>query len=53
MIIIFPCSTESSIGKAIKDSGLKREDIFQVSKLWMDVRGRDAAAVAVKESLKR
>lgn len=44
---------EVSVGKAIKDSGVAREDIFLTSKLWNDAHGYDEAMAALKDSLNR
>lgn len=43
---------ESDVGKAVKDSGIKREEIFVTSKLWLQDHGYDAAKKAVDVSLK-
>lgn len=42
---------EVSVGKAIKDSGIAREDLFIVTKLWNDMRGYENAKQAFAESL--
>lgn len=42
---------EISVGKAIKDSNLKREDIFLTSKLWNSNHSYEKAKGAIKESL--
>lgn len=44
---------EVSVGKAIKDSGVKREDIFLTSKLWNDKHGYEETLEAFEESLDR
>ena len=44
---------ERSIGKAIKDSGIKREDIFITTKLWNEEQRRDNQYQAFGESLER
>lgn len=44
---------EESIGRAIKDSGIPREDIFLTTKLWNDAHGYEEAKVAFKASLER
>lgn len=42
---------EKSVGKAVRESGLKREDIFVTTKLWnADIRGGNAEA-AIQQSL--
>lgn len=43
---------ESDVGKAIKDSGVPREDIFVTSKLWLQDHGYENAKVGIKNSLK-
>ncbi len=43
---------ESDVGKAVKDSGISREEIFVTSKLWLQDHGYDAAKKAVDVSLK-
>lgn len=42
---------EESVGMAIRESGLPREEIFVTTKLWRDDHGFDAAQKAVKVSL--
>ncbi|MDA3844938.1 MAG: aldo/keto reductase [Vallitaleaceae bacterium] len=44
---------EVSVGKAIKDSGMKREEIFLTSKIWNDAHGYEATLKAFDESLER
>jgi diketogulonate reductase-like aldo/keto reductase len=44
---------ESPIGKAIKDSGIKREDIFITTKLWNEEQRKDNQYNAFEESLER
>lgn len=43
---------ESDVGKAIKDSGISREEIFVTSKIWLQDHGYEAAKKAVDTSLK-
>ena len=43
---------ESDVGKAVKDSGLKREDVFITSKLWIQDFGYENAKKAIDTSLK-
>ena len=45
--------TEEAIGIAIKESKVKREDIFLVTKLWNDCHGYENAMNAFKESIKK
>jgi len=44
---------EEAIGKAIKDSNVKREDIFVTSKLWNTDQGYEEALLAFDVSLKK
>ena len=44
---------EEAIGKAIKDSGVKREDIFVTTKLWNTDQGYDKALKAFELSLSK
>ena len=43
---------ESDVGKAVRDSGIKRDDVFITSKLWLQDYGYDAAKKGVDTSLK-
>ncbi len=43
---------ESDVGKAIKDSGLPREEIFITSKLWLQDYGYENAKKGIDNSLK-
>jgi diketogulonate reductase-like aldo/keto reductase len=43
---------ESDVGKAVKDSGLKREEVFITSKLWLQDFGYENAKKAIDTSLK-
>lgn len=43
---------ESDVGKAIKDSGIPREDIFITSKLWLQDYGYENAKKGIQNSLK-
>jgi len=45
--------TEVDLGKAIKDSGVSRNDLFIQSKLWIDEMGYDNAKAALERTLKR
>ncbi len=45
--------TERSLGKAVKDCGIPREQLFIETKLWYDERGYEGAMKAVDASLKR
>ncbi len=42
---------EESVGRAIKESGLKREEIFITTKLWNVDQGYESALKAIDESL--
>lgn len=42
---------ESGVGQAVKDSGLKREEVFITSKLWNTERGYDKAMAAFEKTL--
>jgi len=44
---------EVAVGKAIKDSGLDREEIFVTTKVWNEDHGFDNAIKACNKSLKR
>lgn len=44
---------ESSVGRAIKDSGVPREELFVTSKLWNDAHSHDAALEALDTSLNK
>ena len=44
---------ESDVGRAVKDSGIAREEIFVTSKLWLQDHGYEAAKKAVDVSLKK
>ena len=46
-------NNESSIGRAIKDSGVKRGDIFITTKLWNEEQRKDNQYPAFEESLER
>ncbi len=42
---------ESDVGKAVKDSGIPREEIFLTSKLWLQDYGYEAAKQGIETSL--
>lgn len=44
---------EEAIGRAIKESGISREEIFITSKLWQDQQGYAATVVAFEETISR
>lgn len=44
---------EVSVGRAIKESGINREELFITSKVWNTERGYEKALAAFEESLKK
>ena len=44
---------EEGVGQAIRESGIPREELFVTTKLDIDRHGRDEAAAALDESLRR
>ncbi|MFH5810883.1 aldo/keto reductase [Companilactobacillus sp. FL22-1] len=44
---------EDEVGKAIKDSGIPRDEIFVTSKLWLQDYGYEAAKKGIATSLKK
>lgn len=44
---------ESGVGKGIRESGVKREDIFVTSKIAAELKSYDQAAVSIDETLKK
>lgn len=44
---------EEAVGKAIKRSGVKREDLFITTKLWIQSNGYESAKKAFEASLKK
>jgi len=44
---------EESVGAAIKESGIAREEIFLTTKLWNDAHGYEEAKAALDDSLKK
>ena len=44
---------EQEVGKAIKESGIPREDIFLTSKLWLQDYGYEAAKKGIETSLRK
>ena len=44
---------EADVGKGIRDSGIKREDIFVTTKLWNGDQGYESALKACNDSLKK
>lgn len=46
-------NNEEGVGKAIRDSGVKREDIFVTTKVWNDDQGYEKTLAAFEASLAR
>ena len=44
---------EEGVGNAWRKSGLKREDLFLVTKVWISNNGEEKAAKSIDESLKK
>lgn len=44
---------EEGVGNAIKNSGVKREDLFLVTKIWISNSGDEKAAASIDESLRK
>lgn len=44
---------EEGVGKAVKKSGLKREEVFIVSKVWISNYGEKQAKASIEESLRK
>ena len=44
---------EEGVGNAIRKSGLKREDVFIVTKVWITNAGEEKAARSIEQSLKK
>src|SRR5690606_32323986 len=44
---------EEAVGKAIKNSGVSRDDLFITTKLWIEDTGFDKTKAAVDKSLKK
>jgi len=42
---------EKGVGRAIKESGVKREDLFITSKLWNSDRGYESAKIAFEKTM--
>ena len=45
--------TREAVGKAIKNSGVKREDLFITTKLWIQSNGYEGTKKAFENSLKK
>ena len=46
-------ANEEGVGNAIAKSGIKREDIFLVTKVWISNAGEEKAAESIEESLRK
>ncbi len=44
---------EEGVGAAVKKSGLKREEVFLVSKIWISNYGEEKALASIDESLRK
>ena len=44
---------EEGVGNALRKSGLKREDLFLVTKVWISNAGEEKAAKSIDESLRK
>lgn len=44
---------EEDVGKAVRDSGIPREDIFITSKLWLQDHGYDGAKAGIARSMRK
>lgn len=44
---------EEDVGKAVRDSGIPREEIFITSKLWLQDHGYEAAKKGIARSLRK
>ena len=44
---------EEDVGKAVRDSGIPREEIFVTSKLWLQDHGYEAAKTGIARSLRK
>lgn len=44
---------EEGVGRAVKGSGISREDIFLVSKVWISNYGYEKAKASIDESLRK
>ena len=44
---------ETEVGNAVRKSGIRREDIFLVSKVWFDSYGYEKAKASIDESLRK
>lgn len=45
--------TEETVGRAVRDSGVPREELFITTKLWNSDHGREAARRGFEDSLRR
>ncbi len=49
----FAFRNEADVGRAVKKSGLRREELFVITKLAEEQHGRENVLPACKESLER
>ena len=46
-------ANEEGVGKAISESGVAREDIFLITKVWLTNSGEKRAMESIEESLRK
>ena len=46
-------ANEEGVGEAVKKSGIKRDELFLVTKVWISNAGEEKAAKSIDESLKK
>jgi diketogulonate reductase-like aldo/keto reductase len=44
---------EKDVGRAVRDSGIPREEVFVTSKLWLSDYGEEGAKRGVERSLRK
>lgn len=44
---------ESSVGRAVKNSGINRKEFFIITKIWISNSGEEKAAASIEQSLKK
>ncbi len=47
------CHNEAGVGNAVNKSGIDRNDLFLVSKIWISNYGYDKAKASIDESLRK
>ena len=45
-------ANEEGVGRAVKKSGIKREELFLTTKIWITNAGEERAAASIDRSLK-